>query len=330
MEPIGGYFSLELSQREEYHKDALRLNTGRNCLEYVLISRGYKKVFIPCYVCDVVLEPFRRLGVQYEFFHVDENLEIKDSISLNPDEALLYVNYFGLKQRYVESLAKVFGNRLIVDNTQAFFAKPVSGIDSFYSCRKFFGVPDGAYLYTDKSLDEEFETDESYNRMSHLLKRIDLGAEFGYDDFRMNDDRLSGQPIRQMSRLTHRIMRSIDYQSAAQRRRENYEYLHQHLANTNKLHLTLGRTDVPMVYPYFSADSVLRDKLLENKIFVARYWPNVLQWTSSDELEYCFTLHIQHLPVDQRYDLKDMDMILDFFDRMKSQELSHDSYNCES
>ena len=312
MKPLGGYFGLELPQFEEYHKKALCLNTGRNCLEYILISHGYKKVYLPFYVCDVVLEPFRKLGVQYEFYHVNDHLELREHIPLNLDEALLYVNYFGLKQPYVDFLAEKYGPRLIIDNTQAFYAKPVAGIDTFYSCRKFFGVPDGAYLYTDKSLDEEFETDESYNRMSHLLKRIDLGAEFGYDDFRMNEDRLSGQPIRQMSRLTHRIMRSIDYQSAARRRRENYEYLHQHLANTNKLQLTLGKTDVPMVYPYLSADSVLRDKLLENKIFVARYWPNVLQWTSSDELEYCFTLHIQHLPVDQRYDLNDMDRILDF------------------
>ena len=37
-----------------------------------------------------------------------------------------------------------------------FYAKPIHGNDTFYTCRKFFGVPDGAYLYTDKLLDEEF------------------------------------------------------------------------------------------------------------------------------------------------------------------------------
>lgn len=30
MKPIGGYFSLELPRGEEYHKNAIRLNTGRN------------------------------------------------------------------------------------------------------------------------------------------------------------------------------------------------------------------------------------------------------------------------------------------------------------
>jgi hypothetical protein len=32
---IGGYFELELSRGEEYHSDAIRLNTGRNAFEYI-------------------------------------------------------------------------------------------------------------------------------------------------------------------------------------------------------------------------------------------------------------------------------------------------------
>ena len=35
MKPIGGYFELELRGGEHYHKDAIRLNTARNCFEYV-------------------------------------------------------------------------------------------------------------------------------------------------------------------------------------------------------------------------------------------------------------------------------------------------------
>ena len=138
MEPIGGYFSLELPRFEEYHKDAIRLNTGRNCLEYILSARGYKKVYIPYYTCDVVLEPFKKLGIPYENYHVNIHLEIQDEIALKTGEALLYTNYYGLKQRYTEKLAKQYGNCLIVDNTQAFYAKPIDGIDTFYTCRKFF------------------------------------------------------------------------------------------------------------------------------------------------------------------------------------------------
>ena len=177
MEAIGGYFSLELPVREEYHKNAIRLNTGRNCLEYILRARGYKKVYVPYYTCEAVMEPINKLGIPCEFYHIDIHFEIRDRFTPKANEALLYTNYFGLKQRYVEQLAEKTGERLIVDNTQAFYAKPIHGIDTFYTCRKFFGVADGAYLYTEKLLDDEFVQDESYDRMAHLLKRIDLSAE---------------------------------------------------------------------------------------------------------------------------------------------------------
>lgn len=310
MQPIGGYFSLELPKGKEYHKDAIRLNTGRNCLEYILRARKYSKVYIPFYTCEVVLEPFKKLGIPYEFYHIDINLEIRDKLTLKADEALLYVNYYGLKQRYVEQLAEKMGECLIIDNTQAFYAMPIAGIDTFYTCRKFFGVPDGAYLYTEKKLDEEFEQDLSYDRMTFLNKRLDLGAEAAYGDFQELSKSLVGQLIKRMSNLTHRMMRGIDYVSVAKLRRESYIQLHRNLASSNTLDLPLEEDAVPMVYPYLTPAKGLRERLIENKIFVARYWPNVLEWTTKDDIEYLITSQMQPLPIDQRYGEEDMNRII--------------------
>jgi len=311
MEAIGGYFSLELPLREEYHKDAIRLNTGRNCLEYILRARGYKKVYVPYYTCEAVMEPINKLGIPYEFYHIDIHFEIRDRFTLKADEALLYTNYFGLKQRYVEKLAEKMGKSLIVDNTQSFYAKPIQGIDTFYTCRKFFGVADGAYLYSNKLLDDDFKQDESYDRMAHLLKRIDLSAEQGFADFRKVDDNLDNQPIRKMSKLTQRIMQSIDYNTVAKKRRENFMYLHEILGNYNNLELKLKEDSVPMVYPFLAPIKRLRDKLIENKLFVARYWPNVLEWATEKDIEYLLAFQMQPLPIDQRYGKGDMKRIID-------------------
>ena len=315
MEAIGGYFSLELPVREEYHKNAIRLNTGRNCLEYILRTRKYKKVYIPYYTCEAVMGPINKLGIPYEFYHIDFLFEIRDRFTLKADEALLYTNYFGLKQQYVEMLAEKTGNRLIVDNTQAFYAKPIAGIDTFYTCRKFFGVADGAYLYTDELLGEEFEQDKSYDRMAHLLKRIDLSAKQGFVDFRKADDGLDNQPIRRMSKLTQRIMQSIDYDSAAKKRRENYQMLQEMLGDENNLILPLEDHAVPMVYPYLAPIKGLREKLIENKVFVARYWPNVLEWTTKDDVEYFLAYQMQPLPTDQRYGKGDMKRIINLINK---------------
>lgn len=45
--PIGGYFELELPHFPEIHSEAIALNSGRFCLEYILRCRNYKKVYVP-------------------------------------------------------------------------------------------------------------------------------------------------------------------------------------------------------------------------------------------------------------------------------------------
>lgn len=310
MEAIGGYFSLELPLHKEYHQDAIKLNTGRNCLEYILRCRHYKKVYIPYYTCNVILEPFHKLGTEYSFYHINLDFEIADEIHPQMGEAILYTNYFGIKQRYVEELAERYGPQLIVDNTQAFYAKPINGIDTFYTCRKFFGVPDGAYLYTDKLLDEELEQDVSYERMSFLLKRIDLCAEAGYADFREQSRLLIGQPIKRMSKLTERMMRSIDYEKAAQHRRNNFLTLHESLKEDNELHIHLDENDTPMIYPFLTDSKELRKHLISKKVFIACYWPNVLEWCKSNELEYHLAGNMLCLIIDQRYASSEMNLII--------------------
>jgi len=310
MNSIGGYFELELRQGEHYHQHALMLNTARNCLEYILRAKRYKKIFIPYYTCEVILEPIKKLNIDYEFYSINQILEPVKKYELLDHEAFLYTNYFGLKQKIVANLANNYGRNLIVDNSQAFFAKPLEGIDTFYSARKFFGVPDGAYLYTDKYLEEDIEQDISYARMSHLLKRIDVGAEIGYSDFQQNDNLLVGQPIKKMSHLTDKLLKSIDYESVKLRRRKNYEILSKELQKDNQIEFDFDENTVPMVYPLFIDNEVVKNTLLKEKIYVATYWANVFNWCNYHDVEYQLTKKILSLPIDQRYEESDMRYIV--------------------
>lgn len=295
-EAIGGYFALELRQGEHYHKDALRLNTARNCFEYILRARKYTKVYIPYYTCEVMLEPLNKCNVAYDFYHINEQLEPVEVFHLEPSEAFLYTNYYGLKQQCVAQLATQYGKQLIVDNAQAFFADPIQGIDTFYSARKFFGVADGAYLYTDAHLDIELEQDQSYARMAHLLKRADIDAEAGYADFRKNDDALCGEPIKKMSRLTEKILCSIDYDKVHSIRRHNYQLFETKLGSSNKIHFILEEGSVPMIYPYWT-NVCIRENLINKRIYTATYWQNVLDWTNVGDIENILTQMLIPLPI---------------------------------
>lgn len=142
------------------------------------------------------------------------------------------------------------------------------------------------------------------------MKRIDYSAEEGFKDFRRVDEGLDNQPIRKMSRLTQRMMQSIDYETVAKRRRANFVFFNDHLGKNNKIDLPLDSDAVPLVYPYLVSLDGLREILIENKIFVARYWPNVLLWTNLNDFEYYLASHMQPLPVDQRYGEKEIRRIL--------------------
>ena len=72
---IGGYFGLEMSLREEYYSDMIRLNSGRNAFEYILRAKKYKKIFLPYFTCVVMLEPIEKLDLEVEFYSIDANFK---------------------------------------------------------------------------------------------------------------------------------------------------------------------------------------------------------------------------------------------------------------
>lgn len=313
MRAIGGYFGLELPHFEEYHRDALRLNSGRFCIEYLLRCRKYSKVYVPYFICDTAIQPFDRVGTPYEFYHIDKDYRIIDDIQLADNEALFYVNYWGLHSDYCLQLALKYGKQLILDYTQAFYARPIEGIDTIYSCRKFFGVPDGGYLYTDAVADFEVEQDESYERMDSLVKRIDISPEAGYDDFHKTSNLFYVLPIRRMSRFTQRMMEGIDYASASAKRRANYTVLQNALGGKE-----LEEREVPMIFPYSSLKGpTLRKQLIEKKVFVAKYWPNVDVYAGENALETWMSNHVLPLPIDQRNEKEDIDRIVDIINAMR-------------
>lgn len=316
MKPIGGYFELELNKGEHFHKDAKRLNSGRSAFEYVLLAKGYTKVYIPFFTCDVILEPIKKNNIEFEFYEIDEKLEPKfDFQKISKNETFLYTNYFGFKDHFIYELSSLDIN-LIIDNSQSFFSKPELNVDTFYSPRKFFGVPDGAYLYCNKNLNVTLEKDqESLNRMSHLLIRHDSNAESGYTEFKKNDSTLDTAGIKKMSNLTSALLCSIDYSKASELRLKNYTILNNSLENDNLFQLDKIDNQVPMIYPFWTDDNQLRNKLIENRVFSPVFWPSVKDWSPSNSLESRLVKEVIYLPLDQRYSTSEMNRILDLINK---------------
>ncbi len=310
MKEIGGYFGLEnlIHNGGEYYGDLISLNTARNALVYIVKARKIRKIYIPYLLCDSVALACDREKIKYEYYHTDERFRpIFDRI-LRDDEYLYVVNTYGqISNEDIINLRDKY-KRIIVDNIHAFFQKPVSETDTIYSCRKFFGVPDGAYLATDCVLNEELPTDNSDKRTSHIYGRIKDGASAHYAEFKANDDAFEHLPLMKMSALTHKMVSEIDYQKVKEIREKNYLYLHEQLGKENKLNLRIP--EGPYAYPFYCENGMeIKKRLAENKIYVATLWPNVLELNGSTEKDY--TENILPLPCDQRYNEEDMKYIIE-------------------
>lgn len=300
---IGGYFELSLPKHNNFpHGEGIMVNSGRCALEYALRSiDNVAKIFVPYYTCSVILEPLKSLSIPHEFYRIDEFLHISDILFPKENEYVLYTNYFGVMDMYLTELSSRYRGNLIIDNAQALFSEPLGGIPTVYSPRKFVGMPDGGIVCNVFPLKEVLVQDHSSGRAGHLLERLDGGAEHGYSSFRHNDASLSGEPLKRMSNLSRAIMGGIDFEEVRRRRIDNFQLVHHCLNEFNLLRLDDSVPLSPLAYPLRVKNERLRRSLIQQRVFVPTYWPNVFDWCTKDELEFQLATEIIPLPIDQRY-----------------------------
>ena len=308
MTEIGGYIEFEHYHGKEFHDNAIKLNCARNCLAYLIKLHKIERIYIPYFLCDSVLKVCKKYGVEVYFYHIDENFQpLIPSVDFSKDW-LYVVNYYGqLSNKRIADFAEKYKN-IIIDNVQSFFQKPVAHVPTIYTCRKFFGVSDGAYLYSNQELEEELELDISYNRMSFLLGRYEKTASEFYPQYVANNELFETEPIKQMSVFTENIMQSMDYKRIKNVRTDNFEYLHKKLKSFNKLDLLIP--EGAFAYPLFiDSGASIRKKLQMEKIYIPTLWPDVFDLCNKNELEYQIAENILPIPVDQRYGIKEMELI---------------------
>lgn len=306
MKEIGGYLGLESFSGREYHTDLVGVNSGRNALLYVMKVRGYHKLYIPRFLCDSVSELCRREGFEFEEYSIDSLFLPVFDRTLGQGEALYIVNFYGkISNDMVRQMQSKWGS-IIFDNVQAFFQKPVSGVDTVYSCRKFFGVPDGGYVAA-HGQKLPLEPDCSRERMTHILGRYEVSGAAFYNAFQENDELFYDMPLREMSSLTHNILRGVDYDEVRRKRNENYAVLEDALGARNLM--SFAAPDGPYCYPFYCKNGMeLKRKLAQKKIYVPTLWPNVR--VHEGTIEKDLAENILPLPCDQRYTAEDMRYII--------------------
>lgn len=305
MRTFGGFLGLEPvgSGHGPYH-GVPALSTGRSCLRFILEAMRPRRVHVPFYVCDTLLAPLRAAAVEFRFYTLDHRLApAAPPDGVSEGELYVCVNYFGLMGGLAATLGARFGERVVVDDVQAFFRRGTKDTWSFNSARKFFGVPDGAYLYG--PVDTLPKMPPAAPMVAHLTDRVGGDRGRAYRLFRHHETSLDAE-LRGMSELTAKLMEEIDFDGIAARRRANYRALDGLLGTRNRLRLSLGEGDVPLYYPFLGSVP-LREELIRRGVYVPCLWPEVAARSNTMfTWERELAVRLCPLPVDQRYEAEAM------------------------
>jgi len=314
---IGSFLELQLPKgRELYNQNTniARLNTGRMGIWHAFRVTGCKRIWIPIYQCDSIRETLEKKGVQMKFYHIDNRFNPLD-IEATDEDAVLIANYYGImsNERMTE-LAQPY-KHAIIDCAQAFFCKPVQDALMVYSCRKFVGAPDGAYVVgkdAHKYVDE-YSLCYSSDTASFLLERIEYGCEGkGYEARGLNEHRIDLEDCMKMSKLTRTLMDAEDYTYNQQMRKANFSYIHKLLADINKIDPTMymDSDTIPMVYPLVVEEDECIFRLNKAKHFQGHWWSYICKEQPEGSFEHWISRYVIPVTIDQRYGKEEMEYLV--------------------
>ncbi|WP_167956015.1 hypothetical protein [Anaerosporobacter faecicola] len=303
----GGYLPIELMNNSEYYigKNVKRFNCARSAILYVLINYDYNCIYLPIYMCESVRDSIQKYNIEIRYYNIDENFE--PLINEIPSNAIILIaNYYGIRESSEKFLRKY--KNVIFDNTQAFFEKPIEGAYNIYSCRKFFGVCDGAYLICNNLIEKSLpEYCPIYGE--YLFKAINEGTNSAYSISLQNEEQITKSNICTMSKFSQKVLKAIDYEEIKKKRIKNFMFLMNRLDNINCLNIGNIEDKVPMVYPLL-LEKDIRHKLISKKIYVAQWWKYILEKEIGNRFERKLSKYLLPLPIDQRYDIGDMEAII--------------------
>ncbi len=307
---IGGYFELEIPGSAKNLEPLLK--NGRSALLYIIQQLKIKHLNIPYLICDVIPDTLEQHKITYDYYHLDEMLEISDA--LIKDQHYLYVNYFGLKREYTAYLSRLLKDHVIIDNTHDLTCDAAHHVASwaFNSLRKFVGTPDGAVIYTPNGENISLSglpRNKAYS-IDHLIGRLEHGASHSYSDFQANEEKTS-TGIERSTTLSEQIYARIDLKSIAQQRRKNFQFLRRHLDTINKFPtelIDIEDTEVPFSYPLLPKSDLNHRYLWDHQIFAPKLWKNCTARPSFEQ-ETFYAENVIHLPIDHRYGMQEMMLI---------------------
>lgn len=325
------------SEQAHYIDDRIYYSLCREALSDIAhaMAKTSNTVLIPAYTCQTVITPFEEAGWNCKYYSIHKDLRIdinnlRGSVEKYHPTLVVAHPYFGmdLNDEEVKALTAIKEQRIsvVLDLTQCLFSTKHYPFASFVvaSYRKWLPIPDGGYLKNITGIvkigQPETENDEFTDR--ELAAMYLRGQYFDNGEQRTKDisirlskeaDHLADSNIapHKMSQVAYNLMQNENLVVNQQRRFENYTYLYQNIRESDKVTKVCKSIDkvttAPLYFTIFVKDRPsLQRPLAQEAIYAPVIWPvedeRVL---INDEVKYIYD-HILAIPIDQRYDEKDM------------------------
>jgi dTDP-4-amino-4,6-dideoxygalactose transaminase len=327
--------------------DIVYLANGRTAIKLILLNilrkREVKRIWLPSYLCETVIQPFRELNIRYEFYNLNEELEIDIRYlirKIKRGDLLFITYYFGFLPSYeiIEFLLELKSSGFIIikDATHSFLSEVKNNEkESHYeiiSLRKWFAIPEGGVAI---SFNDIFSKELKYEKplssfaylrfVASLLKYLYLNEMIEDKDYfrKMYEkaEKIACGEIKLniMSDLSFKLLKGLNLKEICKKRRSNYLYLLKNLKFNKMISPLFNHFDekiCPIGFPIICKErNKLRKYLVENNIYCPIHWQISDYITNKFSFSNYISKHIMTIPCDQRYTIIDMDYIIKIIER---------------
>lgn len=310
----GGFLPLELNPGiewfDQYKQNCRSFNSVKAGLDCLIRKMGIRELSVPYYYCPSTTQAIRNAGVHVHFYHINNQFMPEPSV-WEDGRPILLVNYFGILEKQIDKQIQSHkDNIIILDNAHAFFAQPhfAGNLYTLYSAKKFFGVPDGAYLVGKNVKPHEEKPEYAADYLHYSAVTFEQGTNVAYREKKAVDNMLSSH-YAGMSILAHGLLQNVDYQRVRNRRTENFYWLWQYLQKVNELEF--WETTPAYIFPLLCKNGrQVKKKLIEKSVFVPTLWSGENLLNHGNEFEIHMSCDAVFLPIDQRYSKEDMQYLV--------------------
>lgn len=319
------------------------LSTGRSAISLILkhirLTKDSKVALLPPFTCHTVIQPFINAGYEVHYYDISKDLTCnRDAfaeavIEYQPSVVLVH-GYFGFDTLHsIKELIMDIGRSgiaVIEDITQAMYSEYEHTKSDYYvaSFRKWAALPDGACAistntpFTRKSHKIDASLEEAKLRAFHskylyMCKHIGNKEQF-LRMFREAEEILCNQEsIFAMSPVSRAVQGNLEIDLLKKKRKSNYNVLAHRIDDVGFLRpvfSTLREDVTPLYFPvYVESDREgVQRYLAKNDIYAPIVWPKPIRCEGavSETVDWIYE-HILSIPCDQRYDIDDMERIID-------------------